>query len=310
MLTSYAAQRRQAIFPIASNTGFKSLGEREMTVRTSPIAVWYSRLSISSRVRACTSSNNRVFSIAMTAWSAKVLNSSMSFPENAPAVARATMTTPSGVPSFIKGTNKPLRMPTARDSGLCSDSRSSSTSGMWTTPRSKIARPTPRLRVGHVGNSRDLFEGLGGIVVVSTLMDKLSVKAVKCAEGSVAQHHRTSHDGVEDRLHIGWRAADDAQNFGCRRLASTSLAQLSFQLLDRATRSGCRCLGWHEDIQSFECSEKMPDHGRGPNPLASGDSQEVYSILRYAVCTDHCRVSAAMSAYRHLARPGPHPINV
>ena len=33
--------------------------------------------SLSSRVRACTSSNRRAFSIAMTAWSAKVLTSSI-----------------------------------------------------------------------------------------------------------------------------------------------------------------------------------------------------------------------------------------
>ena len=44
---------------MASSTGCSSFGEREMTASTSDVAVWYSRLSVSSFVRACTSSNNR-----------------------------------------------------------------------------------------------------------------------------------------------------------------------------------------------------------------------------------------------------------
>src|SRR5262245_40503035 len=58
---------------MVSNTGFSSPGERLMTPRTSDVAVCCSSDSVSSRVRACTSSNNRTFSIAITAWSAKVL---------------------------------------------------------------------------------------------------------------------------------------------------------------------------------------------------------------------------------------------
>ena len=66
------AQMRMAFASIASNTGFKSPGEEEMALRTSDVAVCCSRAFESSRVRACTSSNSRVFSMAMTAWSAKV----------------------------------------------------------------------------------------------------------------------------------------------------------------------------------------------------------------------------------------------
>ena len=53
-----------------------------MTLRTSEVAVWYSSVSCSSRVRACTSSNSRTFSIAITAWSANVLIESTSRREN------------------------------------------------------------------------------------------------------------------------------------------------------------------------------------------------------------------------------------
>ena len=57
-------------------------GERLMTLSTSLVAVWYSSDSCSSRVRACTSSNRRTFSIAITAWSAKVVTSSICFSVN------------------------------------------------------------------------------------------------------------------------------------------------------------------------------------------------------------------------------------
>ena len=43
-----------------------------MTFSTSQVAVWYSSASISSAVRAWTSSKRRTFSIAITAWSAKL----------------------------------------------------------------------------------------------------------------------------------------------------------------------------------------------------------------------------------------------
>ena len=56
------------------NTGSSSPGELEMTRSTSEVAVCCSSASVASRVRACTSSNSRTFSIAITAWSAKVVD--------------------------------------------------------------------------------------------------------------------------------------------------------------------------------------------------------------------------------------------
>jgi hypothetical protein len=58
---------RTAFSSIAWNTGSSSPGELEMTLSTSEVAVCRSRDSVSSRVRACTWSNNRTFSIAITA---------------------------------------------------------------------------------------------------------------------------------------------------------------------------------------------------------------------------------------------------
>src|SRR5437867_161536 len=65
---------RTAFFSMDWNTGFSSPGELLMTLNTSAVAVCCSSASESSRVLACTFSNSRVFSMAITAWSARVCN--------------------------------------------------------------------------------------------------------------------------------------------------------------------------------------------------------------------------------------------
>ena len=69
-----AAPRSRAM---VSNTGWRSVGELEMTRRISPVAVCCSSASVSSRLRVCSSVNRRTFSMAMTAWSAKVWSSAI-----------------------------------------------------------------------------------------------------------------------------------------------------------------------------------------------------------------------------------------
>ena len=53
---------------------------RLITLETSEVAICCSSASVSSRFRACSASNSRVFSMAMTAWSAKVSRSSICCP--------------------------------------------------------------------------------------------------------------------------------------------------------------------------------------------------------------------------------------
>ena len=53
-----------AFSSMAWNTGSSSPGELEMTRSTSDVAVCLSSDSVSSRVRCCSASNRRVFSIA------------------------------------------------------------------------------------------------------------------------------------------------------------------------------------------------------------------------------------------------------
>ncbi len=77
-MPNFASQMRMAFSSMALNTGCKSPGELEMTVKTSDVAVCCSSDSESSSLRFCTSSNSRTFSIAITAWSANALISATS----------------------------------------------------------------------------------------------------------------------------------------------------------------------------------------------------------------------------------------
>ena len=66
------------------------------------------------------------------------------------------------------------------------------------------------------------LEGFGGEVVLGDQMEQLAVELEERAEESVAQPHGASDDRVEDRLHVGLRPADDAQDLARRRLSPGS----------------------------------------------------------------------------------------
>src|SRR5262249_28320437 len=78
-------------------------GEELMTCSTSEVAVCRSSDSVKSRVRACTSSNSRAFSIAITAWSAKVLSSVICFSVNGLTSKRRIKIAPIGSPCRNNG---------------------------------------------------------------------------------------------------------------------------------------------------------------------------------------------------------------
>jgi len=61
-------------------------------------------------VRAFTSSNSRTFSIAITAWSAKVVTNSICVSVKGRTCWRHKMITPMGVPSRMSGTPSPDRI--------------------------------------------------------------------------------------------------------------------------------------------------------------------------------------------------------
>ena len=106
-----ASQMRMALASIVWKTGSIWPSEREMTPSTSEVAVCCSSASLRSRVRACTSSNRRTFSMAITAWSAKMMISSISCCVNGSTAARVKKMEPIGDPSRISGAARALRKP-------------------------------------------------------------------------------------------------------------------------------------------------------------------------------------------------------
>ena len=76
---------------------------------TSDVAVCCSSDSDSSRVRCCSASNSRVFSMAITAWSAKVSTSLICFSVNGRTSARYRLKMPTGIPSRRSGTPRMVR---------------------------------------------------------------------------------------------------------------------------------------------------------------------------------------------------------
>ena len=114
---------------------------------TSDVAVCCSSDSVRSRVRACTSSNSRTFSIAITAWSAKVVTSSICLAgERLDGRGGMTAMTPIGIAFAQQAARqawygKPPRLTNSRQRVI----RSASTSGMWTVRASSAGRPDQRI---------------------------------------------------------------------------------------------------------------------------------------------------------------------
>ena len=78
-----------------------------------------------------------------------------------------------------------------------------------------------------------LGEGFRSVVVLRDEIVHLAVEPIDGAEEPVAQAHGTSHDGVEDRLHVRRRPADHTQDLRRRRLLLEGLGDLSVGLSER-----------------------------------------------------------------------------
>jgi len=91
-----------ALSMILSNTGWALSTDAAMTLSTSLVAVWCSSAS-------CVSLNSRVFSMAITAWLAKVVNNSTMRAGKSPAWVRVTLISPMAPPWCSKGTPSMLR---------------------------------------------------------------------------------------------------------------------------------------------------------------------------------------------------------
>ncbi len=80
-------------------------------------------------------------------------------------------------------------------------------------------------------------EHLWRVIVVGDEVHQLAVEPVRRAHACAAQAHRAGDDRVENRLHVGRRARDDAQDLARRRLLFQGLGEVRvarFQLLEQA----------------------------------------------------------------------------
>ena len=103
-MPNLASQMRTAFASMVANTGSRSPGELLMTRSTSDVAVCCSRASPRSLVRRRSSLSSRVFSMAMTAWSAKVVTKSICFSLNGCGTVFVTKITPTTPPLCKSGT--------------------------------------------------------------------------------------------------------------------------------------------------------------------------------------------------------------
>ncbi len=113
---------------IASNTGCTSEGELAMTFRMSAVAVCRSSASLVSL-------NRRAFSMAITAWSAKICSSASSSAVKGARRSRCTRSAPMAPPSRRSGVPDTVRVPAARPGtrpGHRAIAAGSSASGTWT----------------------------------------------------------------------------------------------------------------------------------------------------------------------------------
>ena len=194
---------------MASNTGCTSLGELAMTFRISAVAVCRSS---ASRV----SLNSRTFSIAMTAWSAKVCSS-------------WTWWADKRTRFLARDVDRADRRPVAHQGG---EQHAAKTAQSRYIPQTRFRfgiddlcnlavadqlkrrklgqRPRERRLQGFVGRCRRRCE----CRQVTDATGKAQHRGREAADQPVG----TGRDGLEHRLHVRWRSGDDLQDVGGRGL--------------------------------------------------------------------------------------------
>jgi hypothetical protein len=113
IIESVAPHTRAAFSAMVFRTGCRSVGELAMTRKISAVAVCCSKVSVRSRLRCSSSLNRRTFSMAMSAWVAKVWSRAIWRSLNGRTSRRHIPSTPIAAPSRSSGTPSPVRHPTS-----------------------------------------------------------------------------------------------------------------------------------------------------------------------------------------------------
>ena len=100
------------------------------------------------------------------------------------------------------------------------DPSSANMSSTCTMRRSSAASPSGRRRAADADRRRSSRIGFGRGRVCAARRSIVAVAEPEHGRTAVAQLHRRAHDGIEHRLHVGRRAADDAQDLARWRSAA------------------------------------------------------------------------------------------
>ena len=231
--TSLAPQSRAALSATTSITGWRSVGELEMTRRISAVAVCCSRASVSSRFRASSSVNSRTFSIAITAWSAKV------FSELDLLVREGLDLTPphvdgaDGTPSRSSGVASIVRAAGTDSAASASTVTGNSVSGSARHvldvdacadqgPLAQSRAPRSTANAAPVRLVRRAMAHVCATRWRTSPSRRKIVAFVRAAESRGALGHDVHH-----RLEVGRRAGDHPQDLRGRRLLLERLGQLA-----------------------------------------------------------------------------------
>ena len=189
-----------------------------MTLSTSLVAVWYSSNSSRSRVRACNSPSSRAFSIAMTAWSAKVRTSSICRSVNGSTRFRERPITPRWLPSRSSGTPRLVRRPDATASGIRVVRVSEDVLDMH-DPAFERRPPGDAVATGDNCSLARIAQYSGSVASGGrhTAVDLALAYEDRRGIGAAKPGGRFDHC-VQHRLHIGGRAADDVEHVAGRGL--------------------------------------------------------------------------------------------
>ena len=225
MLASVAPHSLAAFSATASRTGWRSVGELEMTRRISLVAVCCSRASVRSAFRACSSASSRAFSMAMTAWSAKVSSRATCRSVKSSGSFRRSAITPTAEDPRIRGTERTARTPRLRAISTLSGNSATSAerSATWTVTPSSNARPDAVPRTSGRENSPRVPRRHRP--VVGGQHEPVAVGTVDGGVDRFAQPGRARRDRLEHRLKIGRRSADHPQDLAGRGLLVPGLGE-------------------------------------------------------------------------------------
>ncbi len=292
-----APASRAAFSTRVSSTGWRSNVERLITLSTSLVAVCCSSATRSSLFRASSSVNRRTFSMAMTAWSANVSSSAIcgrvkgrgSVRANADrcrsAAPRAATGTPAG-----SGTGRRRRFLDPRTPESTSDVRRTCTMARVAN-RAPAHRPAP---AGCIGKCSPQGSDTCRVEQWTATSSTHSPSKHAPCRPATAQPDRALRDGVEDRLHVGRRARDHAQDLAGRGLLLQGLGEVGVpglqlaeqpRVLDRdhglvGERLEQRDLGGREAADLVPVDPDHPDDRISPQHRHRDDRAEAAQLAR------------------------------